>query len=87
MIQLNPRLADAWNLRGWVRLRRGEFDAAIGELTRALALDPRHLAALVNRAAAWSAKKEHARTLADLEAIAQLLPANADFREIGRAHV
>jgi len=37
---LNPNLAAAWNLSGWVRAYRGEFDLAIEHHTRAMRLSP-----------------------------------------------
>jgi len=83
VIELNPKAADGYNLRGWVHLQRRQFDAAIADFDRALALNARHLPALTNRLAAWSATKDYARALADLEALAQLAPAGADHRSIG----
>jgi TolB-like protein/Flp pilus assembly protein TadD len=37
---LNPNLAAAWNLGGWVRAYRGEFELAIEHHTRAMRLSP-----------------------------------------------
>jgi tetratricopeptide (TPR) repeat protein len=37
---LNPNLAAAWNLSGWVRAYRGEVDRAIEHHSRAMRLSP-----------------------------------------------
>src|SRR5262249_34045651 len=37
---LNPNLAAAWNLSGWVRAYRGELDMAIEHHARAIRLSP-----------------------------------------------
>lgn len=81
-IDLGLKSADAFNTRGWIRLQMNELDAAIEDFSLALALNDRHLLALGNRSRAFSLKKEHARTLADLEAIARLAPDAANYRGI-----
>ena len=39
-LALNPNLAAAWNLSGWVRAYRGELDLAIEHHARAMRLSP-----------------------------------------------
>jgi tetratricopeptide (TPR) repeat protein len=39
-LALNPNLAAAWNLSGWVRAYRGEFDLSIEHHARAMRLSP-----------------------------------------------
>jgi TolB-like protein len=39
-LMLNPNLAAAWNLSGWVRAYRGELDLAIAHHARAMRLSP-----------------------------------------------
>jgi len=85
-IALNPKLADAYSTRSWIRLQRRELDAAIADADLALALDARHQAALTNRARAWGIKRNFARMLADLEALARLAPESANHRAIGLLH-
>src|SRR5262245_17394121 len=46
----NPDHAKSINLRGRVRVARGEYEAALGDLDRALAADPRDPAARTARA-------------------------------------
>jgi adenylate cyclase len=39
-IALNPNLAGGWNIRGWISTHLGEHERALGELARALRLNP-----------------------------------------------
>ena len=45
-VDLAPDYADAWNRRAYVHFRMGNSGAALGDLRRALALDPNHFRAL-----------------------------------------
>src|SRR5258706_5351077 len=83
---LDPKVPDGYNTRGWIRLQRKDLDGAVADFDRALALDANHLLARANRANALGAKGEHARALADLEAIATASPQNANHRAIGLLH-
>jgi adenylate cyclase len=71
---LNPNLAAAWNLGGWVRAYRGEVDAAIDHHLRAMRLSPldpllynmhvglafaHFLAGRYDEAASWAQKALH----------------------------
>ncbi|SMH32270.1 tetratricopeptide repeat protein [Maritimibacter sp. HL-12] len=41
-----PHWAEGWNQRAYVRFLQEDYDAALADLDRALALNPRHVAAL-----------------------------------------
>jgi lipoprotein NlpI len=82
-LTLDPKIPDGYNTRGWIKLQRKDADGAITDFDQALALDPKHLLARANRANALAAKGEHARAVADLEAIAAASPPNANHRSIG----
>lgn len=41
-----PDWAEGWNQRAYVRFMQGEYDAALADVERAIALSPRHIAAL-----------------------------------------
>ncbi|MEF2551172.1 hypothetical protein VQ042_07310 [Aurantimonas sp. A2-1-M11] len=42
--------AEAWNQRGFVRFLQDDFDGALGDVDQAIALEPRHFAAMSGRA-------------------------------------
>jgi tetratricopeptide (TPR) repeat protein len=46
IVALAPDYTEAWNRRAYVRYMRNEVDLALGDLRRALALDPNHFKAL-----------------------------------------
>jgi tetratricopeptide (TPR) repeat protein len=45
-----PDYAEGWNQRAFARFLKGAFDGALGDLDRALAIDPRHVPALSGKA-------------------------------------
>ena len=45
-----PDYAEGWNQRGFARFLMGAHEGALGDLDRALALDPRHVPALSGKA-------------------------------------
>lgn len=45
-VELAPDYADAWNRRAYIHYRMGSTAAALGDLRRALALEPNHFRAL-----------------------------------------
>lgn len=70
-------LASAYYNRANGRLHQGDFDAAIADYGRALALDPRHVNAHVNRALARASQGDFDRAIADDSRALQLDPRNA----------
>jgi tetratricopeptide (TPR) repeat protein len=46
IVELAPDFTEAWNRRAYVHFVRSEIDLALGDLRRALALDPNHFKAL-----------------------------------------
>lgn len=60
-LALNPKIAEGYNTRGWIRLQKKELDAAIADFDQALALQPALLLARGNRANALILKNDHAR--------------------------
>ncbi len=50
-IELSPSDAAAWNVRAYIRHRRGDAEGAVADYTRSLELEPRNVNALRQRAA------------------------------------
>jgi tetratricopeptide (TPR) repeat protein len=50
LVDYCPDYAEGWNQRAFARFLMGTFDAALGDLDRALAIDPRHVPALAGKA-------------------------------------
>ena len=46
IVELAPDFTEAWNRRAYVHFVRNEIELALGDLRRALALDPNHFKAL-----------------------------------------
>lgn len=61
IIQLDSADADAWFVRGTLRLNESRFDEAIADLDKAIAIEPYFDIALANRAFARIQKYEHGR--------------------------
>src|SRR5262249_34217875 len=73
-----PAYADAYYLRGNIRLNRHQFDQAIADYTVALGFHPEHAPALTNRGAAHAAKREYADAREDFTALTHLDPNSTD---------
>src|SRR5690348_2746750 len=70
-------LAIAHNLRGTVELRLREFDAAIADEDKAIAIDPNLADAYVVRGAAYGNKEDEDQAIADATRAIELDPGNA----------
>ncbi|MEW1628921.1 tetratricopeptide repeat protein [Streptomyces sp. NPDC089173] len=60
--------------RGWDRFRAREFDAALSDHGRAIAVDPRHERAYQGRAVVLRALRRHEEALADLDRAEEIAP-------------
>jgi tetratricopeptide (TPR) repeat protein len=50
LVDYCPDYAEGWNQRAFARFLKGAFDVALGDLDRALEIDPRHVPALSGKA-------------------------------------
>jgi lipoprotein NlpI len=65
-------LASSYNERGLAYYVKRDYDRAINEFDRAIALQPTLASALARRADAYQAKRQYERALADFDAAARL---------------
>ena len=73
-IQLNPKLAGAFNNRGVEYKNKGEYDRAIAAYDEAIRLNPNFAVAFANRGAAYDDKGEYDRAIADYDQAIRLKP-------------
>ena len=81
---LKPKLPDAHTNLGMARLLAGDAPGALEAFEHALRLDPRHVPALYDKAAALSALGRHQECLAALDATLAVDPSFAPARESRR---
>ncbi len=67
VMEQEPGVKEAYNMRGLIYANRGEFDKAIGDFDRGLVLDPDDVKLLVNRAFACVKVGQVERGLSDLQ--------------------
>jgi tetratricopeptide (TPR) repeat protein len=77
-IKLAPELPELYTDRGLAHAYLGEYERALADHNQALALDSNHIAALYNRACAYSLKHEVGSIVADLTAVLQRDPSLLD---------
>ncbi|MFM9057567.1 MAG: tetratricopeptide repeat protein [Planctomycetaceae bacterium] len=75
-VRLAPRTAGAWRLHGQVAMARGQFEAAVADLHRALAIDGDDGEALADTARAYLALGRPRRVLATLAVLDEGHPAD-----------
>lgn len=73
IVELAPDFTEAWNRRAYVHFVRSEIELALGDLRRALALDPNHFKALDGLG---QILREIGQKKAALQAFKQLLEVN-----------
>lgn len=73
VVELAPDYAEGWNRRAYVQFLDNNYDGAVGDLRRALALDPNHFKALEGLARIL---RETGQKKAALEAYKQILKIN-----------
>ena len=72
------KLALTHTNRGTVYLKKGQFDAAIGEYSKALQMNPRSAVAYYNRSVAYTSKGQYDKAVKDCSSALQLNPTDAN---------
>ena len=73
-LEVNPKDADAYHMRGFVYTRKGDWDRAIADFTRALELKPKYAAAHSDRAFVYYQKGDWDRAIGDYTRALELDP-------------
>lgn len=81
IVGLYPDWGYAWRRRAQVALERGDADAALFDLRRALSIEPRDLFALMEQAEVLRAANQQRGALELLRRASELDPANIQLRE------
>lgn len=81
IVELSPEFAEAWNKRATVYFLIREYDRAISDIGRALALQPRHFGALTGLGTILNELDEKERALAVLRRAHEIHP---NFERIER---
>jgi regulator of sirC expression with transglutaminase-like and TPR domain len=71
------KLALTHTNRGTAYLRKGQYDAAIGEYNKALQINPRSAVAYYNRSVAYTSKGQYDKAVTDCSSALQLNPSDA----------
>jgi len=76
-IEIDPKLAQAYNSRGRVYGSRGDYEKAINDFDLALQLDPRLEEAYYSRGRVFAARGDNANAIADYSAALKINPYDA----------
>ena len=79
ILAADAKNSDALHLLGVVQLQRGQFDAAIDLIGKAIAIDPAYAPAFVNRSHALQGAGRYAEALADCDRVLAIKPDLADI--------
>ena len=74
VIELSPRDARAYHNRGAVYQRKGQYEQAISDYTKAIELSPRFAEAYNNRGNAYRSKGDYERAIRDYDKAIELNP-------------
>ena len=73
-LRLDPKLAMAYNNRGFAYSKKGDLDRAIADFDEAIRLDPKYALAYLNRGNAYYRKGDQDRAIADYNEAIRLDP-------------
>jgi tetratricopeptide (TPR) repeat protein len=78
VLSKNPRIPEAYNNRGIAYANVSDYDRAVADYRRALALDPNFARAFINRGLVYQQAGDFIRALLDLDQAVALAPRDAD---------
>ena len=81
IIELKPKDASAYNMRGRAWYRIGNYDKAIADYTKAIEFNPMNDAYYSNRGYAWFEKEDYDRAITDYKKAIELNPKNAEYND------
>jgi len=83
-IELNPKLAEAYNNRAYVHMVKKEYGAALGDLNQALQLRPDYVNALMNRGDIYNYYYaiDYQRAVADYDQVLRIDPHAAEHSSV-----
>lgn len=84
-LDINPRDADMFNVRGVIYFEKGEYDRAISDYSKAIALEPQKASFYDDRGCAYWRTQHYDKAIADHSRAIELEPENALFYAI-RGH-
>ena len=76
-IELDPRDARIYAIRGLAYENKGAYDLAIADYTRAIDIDPKYAAGYSGRASVYASKQQYDRAIADFTRAVELDPNDA----------
>jgi lipoprotein NlpI len=83
-MELKPEYVNPYNNRGLLYEKKGEYDKAIADFTRALELNPKDEYAYYHRGYAYDSKGEYDKAITDRAKVVELSPKNAgSVRQLG----
>ncbi len=78
-IELDPKVAEAYNNRGRAYIHKGQYDQAIADCNKALEIDPGHTYAYFHRGYAYAMKGQYNLAIADFTKVIELDPKYANI--------
>jgi len=73
-LEINPRIAEAYNDRGVAYYSKGQFDLSIADYNNALEINPRFAVAYYNRGNAYRSKGQYDQAIADYNNALEINP-------------
>jgi tetratricopeptide (TPR) repeat protein len=64
-IEIDPRLAHAYNNRGWAYMKKWRYDQAISDFDKTIEIDPKFVEAYYYRAIVYFLVEEYEKSLVD----------------------
>ena len=73
-LELNPKLAEAYNHRASAWVEKGKYDKALADCNKAISLDPQLAEAYLNRGLQWGHRGDEDKAIADYKHALAITP-------------